>query len=504
MNAYRHRTHPGRRLLTALYQGTLSIWTGWLMLIALTGAAQAEDFPALHKLALKGARVSALVVNLPDGKLLAQMTPDTRLTPASTTKLYTAAASLMAWGPYHTFSTQLLAAAPPQKGKIRGNLVLLGGGDPTLTYSGLWQLTAQLSEQGTRQVNGDLVIDESLFGAVPCLGDDRCDAATGSRFAYDAPLSSAGINFGTWCVAISPVETGKPARVRQCQLSIPDLALDGKVNTVAAGGKTDVRVSRTLAGDHDRLILAGTIAADSPVQHIYRSVSNAPLQTGQILREVLMRSGIHIKGKLRVASTPVTEGMQTLASVDSISLAEQLMRMMTYSNNYMADTLALNLLTRQPEINKPLTLEAAGAQLQALAANLTPQQSPTTPLIYSGSGLTPNNAISATDLVALFQSMYQRTDLFPAFVGSLSVPTFSPLSIFRGGESGWKKRIAAKTGSLLDPVTALSVAGYFRTKEGNWGAFALMLNGSEQWPHVPFADGMQALRQDLERILEQY
>ena len=479
----------------------------WLLgvtmaLLADTNIAAAVDLPALHRLEKSGARISALVVDLPTGKVLAQMTPDTRLSPASLTKLYTAAASLMAWGPYQTFSTRVLARSQPRKGRIQGDLVLLGGGDPTLTYSGLWQLAAQLSEAGVKQVNGDLVIDQSLFGDVACLSDDRCDAKSGSRFAYDAPLSSAGMNFGTWCVAVAPSEPGRNAHVRQCQLSVPDLSLAGHVKTVAAHLPTAIRVSRTRIGERDRLILAGSIAADSPVQHIYRSVSDAPLQTGQIFQEVLLRSGIRIKGKIRVASTPASDGMVTLAKVDSIPLAEQLQRMMTYSNNYMADTLALDLLAQQPDVKKPLTLEAAGAQLQMLAQSFEPDLKGPGPVIRSGSGLTPDNALSATDLVALLKTLYLRTDLFPAFVGSLTVPEFSPLTIFKGKEPGWRTRIAAKTGSLQDPVTVLGVAGYFRTRNGGWGAFALLLNGSEQWPHIPFAEGVQALRQDLEKLLE--
>src|ERR1700761_5176547 len=70
-------------------------------------AAQAADWEALRKLEAGGAVVSAQVVDLDNGAMLEQLNPAERLTPASLTKLVTAAAALDVWAADKMFETRL-------------------------------------------------------------------------------------------------------------------------------------------------------------------------------------------------------------------------------------------------------------------------------------------------------------------------------------------------------------------------------------------------------------
>ncbi|MER6673879.1 D-alanyl-D-alanine carboxypeptidase/D-alanyl-D-alanine-endopeptidase [Streptomyces sp. NPDC000983] len=74
-----------------------------------------------------GARRAAAVVDVTTGERLYGAGDGTALTPASTTKIATAAAALSALGPDHRLTTR--TALEPGTGE----LVLVGGGDPTLT-----------------------------------------------------------------------------------------------------------------------------------------------------------------------------------------------------------------------------------------------------------------------------------------------------------------------------------------------------------------------------------
>ena len=69
----------------------------------------AADFPALAELQGKGARISALVVDLDRGAELFELNPDSRLSPASVSKLVIAAAALDAWPADRSFNTRVLA-----------------------------------------------------------------------------------------------------------------------------------------------------------------------------------------------------------------------------------------------------------------------------------------------------------------------------------------------------------------------------------------------------------
>lgn len=461
-----------------------------------------DTLTALQKLADSGANVSGLVIDLPKGNILAELNPDRRLGPASLTKLLTSAATLKAWGPNKTFETRVLGPSP-QKGVVHGDLVFLGGGDPSLDTGGIWQLAAQLSERGIQRIKGNLIIDESLFGHVPCDSDDRCNALAESRYSYDAPVSSAGINFGTWCVAIAASSRpGTAANTRMCQLTLPNVDFVGKIETVA-NGRSHVIVDRVTKAGKDRLQISGRVTESFRGIEVYRSVSNASLQTGLVFREVLNRIGIKITGEIKIQSHQETHRLRTLARAESAPLSEQLISMMTYSNNYMADVLALNLITDTPDIPHPLTLRAAGKKLISLnSLNDTDINNPV--IVNSGSGLTPENSLSTRDVVSVLKSMYLRPDLFPAFVGSLTVPEFSPSIFYRSEDKNWRTRIATKTGSMSEPVTVLGFGGYFRKKDGNWGAFALIINGTEKHPHVPYGKRTRAIKETVDQILTRF
>ena len=74
------------------------------------------------------------VVSLPEGKVLFQHDADRLMQPASSTKLFATAAALGLIGPDYKFQTTVeAAAAPDSKGRIAGDLILVGRGDPNLS-----------------------------------------------------------------------------------------------------------------------------------------------------------------------------------------------------------------------------------------------------------------------------------------------------------------------------------------------------------------------------------
>lgn len=470
--------------------------------------ASEKGFPALRALRSHGASVSALAVALPSGRLLWSLDRDRRLSPASITKLYTAAAALDRWGPNGTFTTRVLAASKPSGGTVDGDLVFLGAGDPSLTQERLWELGARLRDAGVSRVTGNLVINQSLFGRVPCLTSDRCRARASSNEAYNAPLSSAGVNYGTWCTLIAPADrAGEPARTRFCSFDLPSVDLHGRVRTTAAGGMPHLRVTRDTSRGEDRIAVAGSIPADSEPARIYRSASDAARHTGILLRRILSLLGIDVTGEVAVSSTRPPGSLHQLAAVESLPVSEQIRRMLTFSNNYMADTLALDLLADDTDAPRPLTLPRAGAHLAKLGRALAAPAAGDgrdSPVLLSGSGLTDGNRVSAADVVGLLRGLYGRPGLLPSFLGALTVPRYSPLSILQGDDPAWMSRIAAKTGSMFQPVTVLGVAGYFRTQSGGWGAFALMINGRGSTAHLSYGRGMKALREDVGALLSRF
>src|SRR5512139_1553731 len=139
-----------------------------IALVALTvllhGQAHA-DWQALASLQRAGARVSAAALDLSDNSVIQELNSNVRLTPASLTKLTVAAAALSVWPADKMFKTRLLASAAPNAGVIRGDLYLVGAGDPSLTGTNLLALAAQLKSAGVGAVSGRLVVVPAPFGS---------------------------------------------------------------------------------------------------------------------------------------------------------------------------------------------------------------------------------------------------------------------------------------------------------------------------------------------------
>ena len=120
-----------------------------------------------------GSRVNALVVDAATGTTLYDRGSDVRVVPASVTKLFTAVAALRVLGPDRRLSTRVVTAGTVSGGVLTGDLVVVGGGDPTLTEvagvssypqpARLADLARQVKARGITRVTGAVVVDVGLF-----------------------------------------------------------------------------------------------------------------------------------------------------------------------------------------------------------------------------------------------------------------------------------------------------------------------------------------------------
>src|ERR1700732_703257 len=84
--------------------------------------------------AVENAFLGLRVVSLPTGRVLYERNQDRLFTPASNMKLFTTALALLRLGPQYRFKTQIGADTPiDADGTLASDLVLAGGGDPTLS-----------------------------------------------------------------------------------------------------------------------------------------------------------------------------------------------------------------------------------------------------------------------------------------------------------------------------------------------------------------------------------
>lgn len=456
------------------------------------------DFTRLSQLEAKGFSVSAearlLEGGSPGDLLLGSLNPERQLSPASVTKAYMAAALLNRFGPQHRFTSQLVSTAPVENGVLRGDLVFEGGGDPGLTSEDLWRLVQRLQLAGVEHVDGALVVSQWRFGPVECITTDRCNARTRVANAYSAPLTSAGVNFGTWCVNVAPATTaGQPARTGLCDSTAPLIVIDNQVVTRSANSGTEISAERITDERGDVMRLTGQISTNAAARDVYRGAGDAAEQTAQLLLAMLNQAGVTVRDPWRVGSTRPPGEARRLAAVDGQPLQELLLRTMNYSNNYMADVLALNLVeTPQAQLRQ------AGQAIEAYAQGLS-GHGPIT--LSSGSGLTTDNRTSAHGTNVMLEDMYRQSALFPSFVASFQSPANGVMRFIRRGSPTFQNNVMLKTGTLNQPFAVRAVAGYFRTAQGRWGVFSVLVNGSGSTPYLSWPEVLDPLSLDLDAMI---
>ncbi len=108
-------------------------------------------------------RTAAYAVDLRTGRVLFAHNAAAPFVPASNAKLPLAFAALRRLGPSFRFQTEVLGAGARSGAVWRGDLVLRGHGDPTLSAADLDVLAAAVRAQGVTRVTGWIRADESAF-----------------------------------------------------------------------------------------------------------------------------------------------------------------------------------------------------------------------------------------------------------------------------------------------------------------------------------------------------
>ncbi len=419
-------------------------------------------------------QVSANIVRVSDAKVLYSLNPNLLLSPASTTKILLGAALLAKLSPEFRMQTRFFSTGPRQGGKIQGDLVVLGGGDPLLVSEDLFAIAAEMKLSGIKEFSGDLVVDNSLFmndKRAADLDSDRED----STHAYDAPISALGINFNSVTIVVSPGQSiGEKAIVATEPFPLSGLIIENKVKTVARG-MTQIRVERR-SGEAGavRIIAEGQIRLASPLVRYYRSMPQPVFVAGEYVRSFLLAFGITVRGRVKEGKLPTNAAL--LLSHDSKPLAELLRSLNAFSSNYMADVLFKRLVAEKKQVG------SFGEGAKILGSFLNELGVPGPFVLQDGSGLSSGTRLSAEQLTKTLSYVANDFQIFPDFLASLPRPgaSGSLKNRFQDSETiALKGMLRAKTGTLSEPVIVSGLAGYCNHPTYGLVAFAILQNGKE-------------------------
>lgn len=147
----------------------------------------AADLVAAAK--LSGA-VGYIVADAATGRVLESFGADTAMAPASVTKAVTTLFALEKLGLDYRFVTRVMARGTVANGRLDGDLILAGGGDPGLDTDRLGDLVAALAATGLREVTGRLIV---YSGALP----ERLEIAPDQPdyVGYNPAISGINLNY---------------------------------------------------------------------------------------------------------------------------------------------------------------------------------------------------------------------------------------------------------------------------------------------------------------------
>jgi len=387
--------------------------------------------------------------------------------PASVIKLVTTWVSLDVLGPTYTWPTEVYFLGERNGWSLDGDLAIKGYGDPFLVTEEFRKLLRAVRHLGLTEINGDLVIDDTVF--VDAAGDPG--EFDGDAFrTYNVLPNALLVNYKAIRYQFGIYPDGDGVLVTT-DPTLANLEIVNRLNLVAgrcrgyqAGITVDVRGEAA-----DRVFLSGNFpAACAPYALTRTALQHDAYAYGVFATLWRELGGVHAGGWRRGT---VSEQLEPILVWESPPLLEVIRRINKFSNNVMTRQL---LYTLGVEASDRPGTRAGG--IDAIHDHLASQGLNVDSLVIdNGAGLSRRTRISA-QLLANMLELAQRPPYGAEYVASLSIGGLDGTTRrrFDGDEALGRSHV--KTGSL-DDVAA--IAGYVHASSGATYVVAAMINAAD-------------------------
>ncbi len=456
------------------------------------------------------------VVDIESGRTLYARNAGKSLVPASNAKLYTTAAALDLLGPDYRFETRLyIDGIIDEEGALQGNVIVRGGGDPTLgghylADSGDWDedidalavfraWADSLRAAGVRRIAGDIIGDDDVIDDVPLGVNWSWDDET---WYYSAQLGGLTFHDNVIHLYVHGQSPGMPATLAWEPLNTGYVQVVNRTRTTEAG-TTLKEGYRRLRGRNTIEVATTLPPGAGELEEI--TVENPTAYTVYVLRETLLESGIAVAGDpvdaddLSIKPSYETPTYRQVATHRSAPLPEVASMINKPSQNLYADLLMKMIGVAHPKENSDLTPGSAAMGVEAAMGAFARAGVDTSAIrLVDGSGLSRLNLVAPEMTTSLLSFMWTHPNerVRAAFYDSLPV----------AGESGSLKRrmrqgaaagnVRGKTGTL---TFASSLSGYARARNERMLAFSIMSNH-----HIRGSGNVRRTQDAIAELLAQF
>lgn len=400
------------------------------------------------------------VFNADTEKVLFNSNGDSPMTPASNTKVMTAAAAYLYLGPDFNYITSVSTDGNITKNTLNGNLYITFSGDPTLSSPDIDALIKTVRAKGITRIHGNIIIDETVFsGPYYGLGWPQDNLA----YCYAAPVAGSIINGNCMALQISKSRRGRAPVVRQFTTHFP------VVNDLQLVGRKALRtcVFQPMITSNNSILLQGCLPSRANWGLAF-AIKNPQSYARQVIMLGLSKAGISVQGQALFGKTP---GHTTLlAAHSSDSLQSILAYMLKHSDNVYAGAITKTLGAEYYGVGS--YKGGANAISAILSSRIGNGFKP--PYLEDGSGMSVYNLIAPIQLVEVYDYMYHQPQLISTFMRSLAISGQSGTLAYRMTRDGLAGHVYGKTGTI-NGVSTLS--GYINIPRKPTIIFAIMMNG---------------------------
>jgi serine-type D-Ala-D-Ala carboxypeptidase/endopeptidase (penicillin-binding protein 4) len=395
--------------------------------------------------------------------------------PASNMKIVTLAATASVLGWDHRFTTTLETTAPIEGGVLKGDLIVRGGGDPSINSregraaAVLNEWASALRAAGITRIDGRIIGDDNAFddeGIGPGWAWDYL------QYGYAAPVGALQFNENLATLTVT-------AAARAGDLAIVKLSPGAglrtvtRVNTVDANAPpSDINYRRRL--DEPVLEVSGSIAVGSPALERTVAVVNPTIFFAQSLKDYLVDRGIEVTGAAAdlddvAAELATNQGeRRVLVSTQSPPLRDIATVLMKVSQNLYAETFLKAIGAARGGLG---TFEGG---LVTVRSTLSSWHIPEDGyVLVDGSGLSRYNYLAPSTITAILEHIYKDPTQRDAFLATLPIAGKDGTISTRMKRTRAEGNALAKTGSISN---ARSLSGFVKTRDGEMLVFSILCN----------------------------
>jgi D-alanyl-D-alanine carboxypeptidase/D-alanyl-D-alanine-endopeptidase (penicillin-binding protein 4) len=398
--------------------------------------------------------------------------------PASNMKIITGAVALTQLGPDYRFRTTLLSGGPIVDGKLRGDLVIVGRGDPSASdhmrgdaMLAMLEIADSIAARGIARIEGRIRAEGDAFpGAIYGYGwswdevDEPYSAGVDELY-FNEGFSRIVIRGGAFpgqsvTASVYPSRGYPRVRIDALTAAAPD-------SIVAAGDALITPLSIRVERDSTpgTVVIRGTIAPhDSQLVRFAHAVPPTAYITA--LQEALEARGLSVAGT-DTASRGGSGPMDTIAVILSPPLREIMPAFEKPSQNQIGEILLRTLGLERTGVGIPDSGRAV-IERQLLEWGVTRDGF----VVRDGSGLSRYNYLSPETIVRVLDVMLRDT-VFQVFYGALPVAGIDGTLANRMKGTHAEANARAKTGFIAQ---ARSLSGYVTSADGRVLIYSLLCN----------------------------